>query len=342
MIKDNQSMVMNSDQLSQLQELLTTAQNIIIIVKAEEQFDYFASAMALSLALQSAQKQVDLFSVNQNNPNWSFLAGVDQIRKQLGKQNLVISFDYNEQAVDKVSYYIGEESKKFYLTIKPQKGCQPLAENSVHFSYSGAEADLIILINIEDLKSLDNLYHGYESLYQDAALVTINNFDSQLGSLNLNLADNFCLSEGIFLLIQNLGLTVPAAAASNFLAGIEVASNRFTSLSMTGQTFEIIAQLISLGAVRISQQNWSLLQLKIQQGQRDLKSVPPHHQELRQPPKNQEISIKKSDLAAKNKQSYKINYPQKKRFKIINKNVKEADRSNKNNFLPPETKNFQR
>jgi hypothetical protein len=178
------------------------------------------------------------------------LAGVQDLNTQLGKQNLVIEFDYEESAVDKVSYHIGEESGKFYLTIKPKKGSKPLDKSRVDFTYAGADADLIFLVGVHDLETLDQLYFGYEPLYENAFVVTLNSFKPELGNVQIDLSGGSSLSESLVGLLTGLEIPVTEEMATNLLRGIEQATDNLQSFAASADTFEVVAKLLRSGARR--------------------------------------------------------------------------------------------
>lgn len=187
----------------------------------------------------------------------STLIDLSKIEKQLGKENLLISFPYKEEQVDKVSYYIGEQDQRFYLTIKPKSGVAPLDSEQVEFSYAGTQADCLVLLGVEDLENLEQLYFAYENLYKtnNNHLITINNFIPDFGNLNLDIspANSYC--EAVFYLLKDLDsegdLLAKGDLPTLLLYGIEHKSNGLQSLTMTAQTFMAIAELLNLGASRL-------------------------------------------------------------------------------------------
>lgn len=187
----------------------------------------------------------------------STLLELSKVENQLGKENLLISFPYQEEQVDKVSYYIGEQDQRFYLTIKPKSGITPLDSSQVEFSYAGTQADCLVILGVEDLENLEQLYFAYENLYKSSNnhLVTINNFIPDFGTLNLDIspANSYC--EAVFYLLKDLSGENDFLAKSNLptllLYGIEHKSNGLQSLTTTAQTFMAIAELLNLGASRL-------------------------------------------------------------------------------------------
>lgn len=237
------------EKITQLRELLERSKTVVIIVKDDPSLDQLATASSLSMALSQAGKEVLFLSPTAPITTHDLL-GIENISTKMGNQNLVVSFDYSEDLVDKVSYHIGEESGKFFLTIKPKKGHPPLDSNKVEFSYTGMDADLAILIGVHDLESLDTLYFGSESFYQDVPLVTIHNFETELGALQFDFSTHLCYAEALVEVLEGLGLNLSAEIATNLLHSIEEKTENMTNSLATAKSFEIVAKLMRAGAKR--------------------------------------------------------------------------------------------
>lgn len=238
------------EQLSSLKDYLKTAESVAVIVGPKPTDDQLAIASALYHGVSALGKEVGLYApkdLSQRN-----FSAAKELRTELGKQNLVIDFDYNETAVDKVSYHIGETSGKFYLTIKPKKGSQPLDKSTVNFSYAGADADLVFLVGVYDLESLNQLYFGYENLYANAFVVTLHTFKPELGNVQLDLSGASSMSESLVDILEGLEIPLNAEMATDLLGGIESMTHNLQSRTANAETFEVIAKLLRLGARRIN------------------------------------------------------------------------------------------
>lgn len=244
--------MLTQDQQSSLKELLDNANSILVMVDNKPSLDYLACAAGLALSLSSYGKEVTLLSPQSLDEKYREINGFNLFTNKLGKQNLVAAFDYKPDAVDKVSYHIGEETKKFYLTVKPKKGAKPLNADSVEFFYTGAEADLIFLVGVHQFKSLELLHEGFESLYQDTTIVTIHNFEPDIGNVKIDTSSMLCNSEALFDILDELELPITAEIASNLYMALQYETKNFTSLLATADTFEIAAELIRSGAKRSS------------------------------------------------------------------------------------------
>ncbi len=245
--------MISQPQFLQVKEFLDTAQSVLVIINSDSDFDVLAASSALFLSLEQSGKEVvyaspDLFSeVNQN------LIGVDQIKTEVSNKNLIVSFDYAETAVEKVSYHIGEETNRFYLTVQPQKGQRPLDKNTVDIGYVGAEADLIFMIGVHDYESLEHLYLGNEQLFTDTTVIAINNFEAEVGDIRLNTSESTNMSSAVAEMIRQADLEISGDAATNLLLSLEETTDSFRSLSITPDLLETAAWLMRQGARRVRQ-----------------------------------------------------------------------------------------
>lgn len=236
------------EQLTSLKEYLHTAQTAAVILGPKPTPDQAAVASALYQGLVKMGKNAGLYAPKALGEHT--FSALPDVKTELGKQNLVVELDYNEDAVDKVSYHIGEKSKKFYLTIKPRRGAKPLDTKNVQFSYAGAEADLVFLVGVHDLEVLEQLYFGYENLYESAFVVTLHTFEPELGSVRLDLSGASSMSEAAAGILEGLEIPLTAEMSTDLLGGIESMTNGLQSLTATAETFEVVAKLLHAGARR--------------------------------------------------------------------------------------------
>lgn len=247
-------------QTNKLKDILALSKNALIVFPEEENLDLFLATYCLHSFL-AARQDVRLLTpkFKQKIPTQlNDFIDIKLIEHELGKENLLISFPYKEEQVDKVSYYIGEQDKRFYLTIKPKKGVAPLDSSALEFSYAGAQADLLILCGVEDLEKLNQLYFAYENLYKgiDNHLVTINNFIPDFGNLNLDISPCNSYCEAVFYLFKDMGReNDDFLAKSNLptllLYGIEEKNLGLQASNTSPNTFLTVAELLQLGAMRL-------------------------------------------------------------------------------------------
>lgn len=241
--------MIREDQTNQVRDLVAATQTVLVVLAANATVDQVASASALVLSLQALGKQVMFVSPQARTDGDSFF-GLDQLQTQLGNQDLTVSFPYQLEKVDKVSYHIDEASQKFYLVIKPRKGQAPLDPTAVEYSYTGANADLIFLIGVHNFEALEQLYFGYESLYTSLPVVSIHTFETPIGSIKIDVSGTSSQSEAMGNFLFSIGAPPGAEAASNLLLAIEEVTDNFRSLVTSAETFEMVAYLLRQGARR--------------------------------------------------------------------------------------------
>ena len=240
--------MLNEVSLSQLKVILDQAHTALVVLGPESSLDQTASALALYESLKDLKSEVSICAPEEI----SFLdiQGQENIKNKLGNKDLSVSFEYDENSVDKVSYHIDEEKNKFYLVVKPKKGYKPLDTKSVTFDYVGAQADVIFLFGVHRYEVLDHLYSKYVSVYDNATVVTVHNFEPEIGDIKIDVSGKSCWAETVLSLIENLGLELNEVAATNLLYSIENATNNLSSFTATADTFESVSKLMRAGARR--------------------------------------------------------------------------------------------
>jgi nanoRNase/pAp phosphatase (c-di-AMP/oligoRNAs hydrolase) len=240
-----------TETLDQLKDHLSNAQSTLVLLASDPSYDQLAASLALTAALQAAGKEVTIATPLELSTNNHSLVQSELVQQKLGNQNLSIKFPYQAEAVDKVSYHISDDNHTFYLVIKPQKGFKPLDVNQVTFDYTGANADLIFLVGVHQFEALEHLYFGYEEVFEQATIVSIHTFETAIGTLKIDTSKYAAYSQAMVFILQYLQLPVSADGATNLLAGIEYATEHFSTSTTTADTFEAVAQLMRQGARRL-------------------------------------------------------------------------------------------
>ncbi len=236
------------EQIEELKELLQRAQSVLVVLDSKVSFDQQVAGCSLYLALQKLGKRVELVAADELN-NKTIL-GTQDLKTSIGNRNLLISFDYDEHAVGKVSYHIDDQDNKFFLTIKPEAGFPSLDPETVKFEKTGSDSELIFLVGVDNLANLKQLYFGYESLYEDVPTIAINNHEMDYASLTLDFSSYSCASEGLYNVISNFEFELDSAIATNLFSAISHSTENFASLTASAYTFEVAAELIKAGARR--------------------------------------------------------------------------------------------
>ncbi len=236
-----------------IQEPLSQAKTIVIAMGVNANYDVVASALSLYLSLKNSGKSVYIVCSAPMRVEFSYLVGVDEVREKLGNKSLMISFDYDENAVEKVSYSISEDGKKFQLLVSPKTGHTPLDPSTVQYAGSGAEADLLFVFGAASYEDLGLIYETEKYFFESVFSVSLNAFEGQqFTRVALDSSGQTCLAEGVGVLLGAMGMQPVDDIATNILSSIEQATNRFQSFGMNPETFEMVAQLMRNGARRSS------------------------------------------------------------------------------------------
>lgn len=230
-----------------LKKTLPLAQSVFISLPANPKFDQTAASLALFLSLKKSGKSVNLVCPTEMKVGFSDLVGIDKIKTKPQGRNLVISFAYLEDSIEKVSYNI--EGNKFNLVVQPKAGFSPLSSDKVEYSYSGVDADLIFTLGVRDLNDLGGFYRQSKSLFEKEKIVDIdlapktNHFAQQEVILS---ASSF--SEIVTRLVSILNLPADQDVGTNLLLGMKKATGSFSSPKVTALTFEAAAFCLRVGA----------------------------------------------------------------------------------------------
>ena len=235
--------------LTHLNEVIQKGASGAIVLPSNASIDAVAAATTLYLGLHKMGKNVSLASATKVTYS---LSAADKIQNQLatGGDDLVISFPYSEGSIDKVDYNI--QGNNFNLIVTPRQGFPKLDPKQVKYNYTGGKLDFLITIDAPTLNSLGELYTANEKQFQGKDIVNIDRHltNGFYGSVNYVNKTSSSISEMILKLLQSLGVELDRDMATNLYSGISASTNNFTSYSVTADTFETIATLLRLGAIK--------------------------------------------------------------------------------------------
>lgn len=240
--------MINTSDLEMWTSYVKQAKLVLVILPSSATFDQQLAASSLALSLEKSEKKSSLHGVSKLIN--SSISGLEKLTTKLGSNHLLVSFDYSASAVDKVSYHLDDKSNKFYLTIKPQKGEQPLNKDTVQLEYVGADADLIIMFGVQELTELEQLYIGYEDLYQSSNVLCISSLTPSFQCAHANLSKVSSSCEIVYRILVESGMQFDSEIATNLLAGIQYETDNFLNFKADAETFEAVSGLLKFGARR--------------------------------------------------------------------------------------------
>ena len=237
--------------LDPIKQALSTSKDILILLPQDPNLDAVAAGLGLYLSFQKKNLTVNIVCSTPMSVSFNRLFAIDRIKQNIGSQNLVITFDYPEDSLEKVSYDKDVNNQKFHITVEPKAGMTTLDPQSVNYSYTGAQADLIFVISSRTLEDLGPLYQAEKALFNQSQkkLVNLSSLDnnSQFGTVNIYDPTASGSSEIVTTVLINLNLPLDADIATNLLAGIEASSTNFSAPHLTADTFTTVAHLINQG-----------------------------------------------------------------------------------------------
>lgn len=237
--------------LSSLKDALPTIHKALILMSATPNLDSAAAALGLAMALKAKGIDVQVACPVDMRVEFSRLVGVDEVKKKIGNRNLQISFDYSEDKVEKVSYTISDDGKKFNLVIAPKNNATALDPATVGFDYVGAETDATFLVGVNSYEDIGALYEEERNVIEGSLTIACTLFPvSTYAKFHADAQGLSSLSELIATVLSDLQISLEADSASNLLYGIDTATQSLSSPLASADTFETVALLMRAGAKR--------------------------------------------------------------------------------------------
>jgi len=242
---------MNNQQntIARIHEIFNKGVSGVIVLPPNPTPDAISAATSLYLGLTKMGKNVSLACSSKPT---SDLTGADKIQSSLttGGDSLMVTLPYTDGAIDKVDYNI--QGNSFNLIVTPRPGYQKLNPTQVSYSYTGGTVDFIVTVDAPTLNSLGTIYTDNQTQFTGHDIINIDRHltNAFFGTVNLVNKTISSISELVLEILEDLKLEVDRDIATNLYVGIATATNNFTSYSVNADTFENIATLMRLGAVK--------------------------------------------------------------------------------------------
>lgn len=235
---------------AKIKELLDKAQEVLIVTHEKPTFDSIGSSLALSLGLLGLGKKVTVACSDPVTVALSSFVGVNKISQDLAKKNFIVSLDYVDGSIEKVSYNI--EGNKFNLVIEPRPGFTPFSPDKVHYSYGGGNADLIISVDTIHLGGLGKLYEDNKELFAGKPIINVDYHpnNSHYGAHNIVDHSASSTAELVARVLSTLGAPLTVDIATNLLNAVYGATNNFQNTMVSAGAFELAAVCMKAGAKR--------------------------------------------------------------------------------------------
>lgn len=236
--------------LAKAKEMVGNAKEVVIVTHAKPTMDSMGSSLALMLGISSLGKKATVVCPDPMTVEHSSFVGIDRVVKDFGKKNFVISLDYEDGAIEKVSYNI--EGKKFNLVVEHRPGYEAISAENVQYSYQGVSADLILSVDTISLHDLGNVYEQHKDVFGKVQIINVDfhNENVNYGALNLVDPGASSTTELVAELLATLGVKLTADIATNLLNSIYGATGNFQHANTTSMAFEVASVCLKAGAKR--------------------------------------------------------------------------------------------
>lgn len=247
-------------QVSQIQPVITGAQNILIAIPTEITIDRLAAGLALYLSLKQAGKNVAIVTDGVLTVGFTHLFGIGNVKNALPQNSSgdytitlgnVVSPDGHIPALQNLDWAPTGNTKsdlKLVFHVNPGQKFEP---TFVTPSHEGGNFDLIITIGANTWLSMGSIYANNSQLFSSSTVLNIDNQAENTNFGQINLVDGgVSLSEIIGLILPGLNLPYEGDCASNIIAGLYSATS---NLQIAGaDTYEVMAQALRVGGQKPS------------------------------------------------------------------------------------------
>ncbi len=239
-----------SSDLLRVKELVNGAKDILILTHANPTGDSMGSALALYLGLKSLNKQVVVACPTPMTVEFSNFVGANKLETKFSKKNFVISLDYEDGSIDKVTYNI--EDKKFNLIIEPRPGYEGFSQEHVSFRHKGTAADIIFVVDTKHLGELGEFYENEKELFATHPIINIDAHPANTRFGAVNLVDHASsTAELVALVLSATEAVLNEDIATNILNALYMQTNSFQN-EITARAFEVAAVCMKAGGKRFS------------------------------------------------------------------------------------------
>jgi hypothetical protein len=236
--------------VAKIKEQIDLSKTILIVTHESPTSDSIGASLAMYLGLTSLGKQAVVACPDPMRVELSSFVGANKVTDSIAKRNFIVSLDYTEGMIEKVSYNI--EGDKFNLVVETREGFEPFSPDKVSYNMAGSAADLIIAIDTIHLGGLKSLYETQKDLFAGKTIINIDRHpnNTQYGTINFHNAVACSTSELVAEILSGIGVKLSTDIATNLLNGIYGATNNFSIPTISPRAFEVAAVCTRAGGKR--------------------------------------------------------------------------------------------
>jgi hypothetical protein len=232
---------------------ITAANSVYVLLGTRQTADTVGSALALAQGIKSLGKTVFIASPKAITGVYAQFEGASQVAQEIGNRNLIITLALtNTDDIDKISYNVNEEEKTFNLVVQPRNDAQPIGSDNVKFSYSGAQADVVLIVGAASTQELGFFYEQEKKLFESTTTIALSPaFSQKFATHTHELNQGESIAQISKNMLEQLQVSIDAVMATNLLAGIDEVTNKLQSPATTPEMFEAVGSLIRSGGKRM-------------------------------------------------------------------------------------------
>ncbi len=241
---------MQATDITKVTEILTGAKSILIVTHSQPTLDSMGATLALYLGLLSMEKDVTIACAAPMTVGLSSFVGADKVQSTVKQNNFVVSLDYQEGSIEKVSYNI--TGNKFNLVIEERPGFASFSEQNVSYSRSGGHADAVFCVGIASEDEMGDIFGSVSDTITQKPTVILSKDPGVLpfGTVRISDSESSCLTELTAVFLSSLGVKLTPDIATNILNGIYGATESFRSKTITPRAFEVASVCLKAGGKR--------------------------------------------------------------------------------------------
>ncbi|MEK7544133.1 MAG: DHH family phosphoesterase [Patescibacteria group bacterium] len=242
-------------EVTKIKDMLAKAKDVLIVTHENPTDDSTGASLALYLGLLSLGKKVTIACPDAITVGLSGYVGVNKVITDLSaKKNFVISLDYVDGSIEKVSYNI--EGDKFNLVVEPRVGFETFSQEKVHYSYASGSADLIFSVNTIHLGGLKKLYEGNKDLFAGKQIVNVDRHPNNAlyGAVNVVDMAASTTAEVVARVLSMLGVKLTVDIATNLLNAVYGGTTNFTAANVSAGAFDVASVALKAGGKRFGAQ----------------------------------------------------------------------------------------
>ena len=225
------------------------AKKILLVSRKNPDFDTYLSLQLLAEVIkQDLNKKVELACESELPKTFQEAVPMPDIKRmnQLPPKSFILEFKNQDNKVKNIQWNQNQDKISLYVTMD-QGNLKP---ENLDVQITGADYDLIMLVGVNSLEELGNLYTLSHNLFEETRLIVFGR-KAVIKLPQAKVTDGSrcsSVSEIVFGYLEGNGVRLSPERSSRLLAAIFSATETFKKNLADARTYETAAKLTRLGA----------------------------------------------------------------------------------------------